>query len=178
MQNNINASEIDTIVSLILKSARTEAEVGRVLNIIKLFLEQYYFVETGEKTFEENVKRVKDVENVTETDLTLLRQIHQYKSSSFKQESFYKALDDLAKALYSLPRVTLHVPIRLDGVSRERIGAWVQTNISPTVLVSIRVNPLLVAGCGIGWNSQYMEFSMDEKIKNNKDQLFSLLPKL
>lgn len=178
MQNNTINNEIDTITSLILRYATSEADVARLLNVAKIFLEQYYFVESGEKTFEAGIERTKELENVTETDLKLLQEIHQYQSSSLSQSTFYQALDDLGKALYSLPRVTLHVPVRLDGLSRERIGAWIQANISPRVLVSLRVDPLLVAGCGIGWNSKYLEFSLDQKIQNKKDFLFSLLPKL
>lgn len=174
----INNSNLATILSIILKYSPSEGEVSRNLNMIKLFLEQYYFVEGREKNFAGTLERVKDLENVTENDLKLLTEIFEEHSHYFTRETFYEALDGVAKQIYSLPKLVLQLPVRLDIENLQRIAEWVRTNVGQNVLLTIRVNPLLLVGCGIGWDSRYTEFSLDEKIQAKKAYLFSLLPKL
>jgi hypothetical protein len=173
-----NTSEINTILTLFLKYSPTEGELVRNLNLVKIFLEQYYFIEGHENSFEKTITRVRDLENVTETDLKLLTDIANHHLPFFTKESFYQALDSLGRTLYRLPRIVLQIPVRLDYSSLQKISQWIRSNVSANTLLHIQINPLLVAGCGISWNSMRSEFSVDEKINMKKDSLFSLLPKI
>lgn len=175
-QNNQN--ETDRVTSLFLAYSPTEAEVVRNLNLVKIFFEQYYFTEGKDNSFEEAVAQVRDLEDVTQTDQELMADIFKHHLPFFPKESFYQALDSLGQVLYKLPRVLLQIPVRLDYTSLQKISAWIRSSVAANALLNIKVNPLLVAGCGITWNSRHVEYSVDEKITMRKHSLFSLLPKI
>lgn len=177
-QPNTITGEIETIVNIFLKYTYTEAELVRGLNLIKTFLEQYYFTQVHEKSFEHALQQIQDDQNVTEIDIKLITDLYTDCRLFLTQESFYAVLDDVEKVLYSLPQLTLHLPTKLDRSSEDKIGLWVRTNISPRTILSIRINPLLVVGCGIAWNSKLTEFSFDQKAESARQSLFSLLPTL
>lgn len=177
-QNNSNSNEIYTTLSLFLKYNFTESQAVRSLRLLKIFFEQHYFLETMTKTFENSLEKLQQLENVTETDIKFITEAYQHHGSFFTKESFYGLLNDLGNMVYSLPRLVMNVPVRLDYDSTQKIALWLRSNLSDEILISLRVDPLLVAGCSLGWNNHFAEFSFDQRIKAKKQALFSLLPPL
>jgi hypothetical protein len=173
---NQPSDHIASLANFLLQYAYTEAQIVGYSAMLKRYLEEYYFTEMQEKKFEAIMEKVQQLENVTEIHRKLLMEFNTTYVSLFTQETMYTLLDAVKKHLFSLPRIVLHTPVSLDTESISRIGAWLRSNISPTIIVSTRINPLLVAGLGIGWNTRYTEFSFDEKMRSKKEQLYSLLP--
>lgn len=51
------------------------------------------------------------------------------------------------------------------------LGVWVRKNINPTLFVDVKLDPSLLAGCALVWNSIYRDYSLRKRIEDNKEEI-------
>lgn len=67
------------------------------------------------------------------------------------------------KEIAALPVMTIYTPSLLDRNDLQSVGEKVREDFGKDVLLDLRVNPDLLAGCAIVWEGKYLDFSLQSR---------------
>ncbi len=175
---NTNSEPIQTIAAFILKYAYTQGQIMSRIRLIKEYMEHKYFMDNSSATGSKIIDTLLPADLATEIDREFLQAFESEYISFFNPESLYTLTDGLKKEFLKYPRVMLHLPVTLDSDAIKVIGMWIREHIDNHAIIVPFMNPSIAAGCGIGWNNYYQEYSFRTKLEQVRPQLRSLLPPL
>lgn len=160
---------------LLLNVAYTTEDAHSVLELLKEFLESYFFSEhaltSREKILEAFIKDKK----VTKGGAAMLNSLPAAFWEAVTRENMYEKIDSFAKTFDSLPRIVLYVPKKLPYDEIKKVGQWMHSNVEKNLLMDIRVDAKAIGGCKLAWKGVYHDFSLRYFIKKHKRELVSMI---
>lgn len=160
---------------LLFHVAYTTEDAHTVLELIKEFLEFFFFSEHVEVSHSEIVKTFIKKKNVSDAEADMLKALPAQFWETITRENMYEQIDTFAKTFNSLPRIVLYVPTKLPYGEVKKVGQWMHLNVAKDLLMDIKVDPEAVGGCKLAWKGVYHDFSLRYFIKKHKRELVSMM---
>jgi hypothetical protein len=139
------------------------------------FMRKYY----GTKIFTEGSKVSLEEMFGTECEEHTLRSLKEWEKeftkSNIQPIVVYEALDTVQEEISGMPTVTMYVPVRFGPTDVERFGTWFRTNVQPSLLISLRVDPRSTGGCSLIWKHTYYDFSLHYYIQRHRDDVVKMV---
>ena len=84
-------------------------------------------------------------------------------------------IEALEKQVKSIQPLIIYLPFEIPEGEVVRIGMKIRTDLGKNLLLNFKVDPTLIAGCAIVWNSQLRDYSARARINQNKPQILSII---
>ena len=160
---------------LLFHVAYTTEDAHTVLELIKEFLEFFFFSEHVEVSHTEIVKTFIKKKNISDAEADMLKALPAQFWETITRENMYEQIDIFAKTFNSLPRIVLYVPTKLPYGEVKKVGQWMHLNVAKDLLMDIKVDPEAIGGCKLAWKGVYHDFSLRYFIKKHKRELVSMM---
>lgn len=92
----------------------------------------------------------------------------------FHNQDVYQLLSQLEQAVIAIPPLTIFIAFDLPEEEVTRLGIWLRQN-SSIQLFEIKLNPDLIAGCALSLKGVYKDYSLKDKIDQNKAAILESL---
>lgn len=154
------------ILNFILSSTFTTHKLQRRMNLLKNYINAKVY-NSAPLDFKKMSIDAEDIEWIQSFDEKLLGQI-----TTFNFGTVFQNLDAEIKKITPL---ILYIPVELPSYEIIRLGNYLRQSYGPKFLVDIKIDPTLIAGCALVWNGKYYDYSLRQKISQNKDIIVSKL---
>lgn len=176
METNINSQILDQI----LKTTYTKKQVIRRFRLIRDFLNLVFFdlkpgtdFKQALALFEQNLLNQKNSSESKE--LFFLENLGESFFKLFNPETFHLELEQLQKSVLSVKTVTLYLPFEIPDVEIDKLGMWFKKNLGNNILFEIIFDPGLIGGAALSFNGVFKDYSLKQKIAENKQDIEKLL---
>lgn len=137
-------------------------EIKRRLLVLKNFIyHQYFKSEFKEQDFDPK-------------DIVWLKTLGDDFFKSFTEVNSTTTLSKLEESLKKLPVLTIYVPFEMPDGEAQALGKWLNLNISPNLIIELRINPDLIGGAAFSFNGVYKDFSLMNTISKNKTKVLEI----
>ena len=160
---------------LLFHVAYTTEDAHTVLELLKEFLEYFFFSEHEAVSHSEILKTFIKEKSVTDTGADMLKALPDQFWETFTRGNMYEQIDTFAKTFNSLPRIVLYVPAKLPYGEVKKVGEWMHSNVTKDLLMDIKVDLRAIGGCKFAWKGVYYDFSLRYFIKKHKRELVSMM---
>ncbi len=150
---------MDQILSDILENTFTLTQLKTRLRVLKASLLKEFF--GGE------------LEQAPE-DLNWLSSLPKSFYLQFTKDNVYKLLEDLEKTIPTLPILTIYLTFEPNENALFQIGSFARKTYStPLLLLDIKLDPALIAGCSLVWKGRQRDFSLRAKLEEKKPEILN-----
>lgn len=84
----------------------------------------------------------------------------------------------LARAVKELPTLVLYAPVPLARGSVKTIGEWCRREISPRILLELKVDGRMTGGCAFAWEGVFYDFSLSYFIEKHAQAYRALVERV
>lgn len=95
--------------------------------------------------------------------------------SSFTKENMYDRLKEIEDLGQSLPRLFLTVALELPEEKVAELGRWARENIAKNLLLDLKQDHSLLAGCVFTWQDREHNYSLRQALTNSQDLIANAL---
>ncbi len=159
------------LLQTILKDAYTKNDALRRLRILREYLEYVFFSTTKETTLQEYLKK----QPLSQSDRQTMTAWNKSVYSFISQDNLYQVINTISSEIQKIPTTTLYLAAKLSEEETEKLGAWFRKNISPCLLLDIRLDEDKVVGFSIAKKGILMDYSLHYFIQKNKQAILNLV---
>lgn len=152
------------LLDKILASTYTTNDVYRRLRALKQFLLNQLFASA-----------IQSFSATNETDSAWLSSLGPEFYSQFNQNNIYQVLAGLEEAVKNTQPLVIYLPFEIPEGEVVRVGMKIRQDMGKTLLLNFKVDPSLIAGCAIVWNSQLKDYSARAKIVQNREAILGII---
>ncbi|OGE27009.1 hypothetical protein A3H85_01245 [Candidatus Daviesbacteria bacterium RIFCSPLOWO2_02_FULL_40_8] len=156
--------QIAPLLDKILTSTYTTNDVYRRIRALKQFLLNQLFASA-----------IQSFTSSSESDSAWLSSLGTEFYAQFNQQNIYQMIEALEKQVKSIQPLIIYLPFEIPEGEVVRIGMKIRTDLGKNLLLNFKVDPTLIAGCAIVWNSQLRDYSARARINQNKPQILSII---
>lgn len=154
---------MNDLLNIILNDTFTQTGLKHNLLILRAFLSQKIFGSRAQ--FAPN-------------DLNWLNALPENFYQQFNSQNTYQLLEELTREAQKITPLVLYLAFEADEGTAAQICSFArQTFQKPVLLLDIKVNPLLIAGCSLSWRGIYKDYSLKSKIDARKDEILQSFKK-
>jgi F0F1-type ATP synthase delta subunit len=173
---------VDNLILPIITTSITKNQAIRRLRVIKDFTNYLLFDANNSQDFNKVVqnysqdrlrKHLTDAHSAE--DLNFIQSLGIQYFSTFTKVSLNEVFGDISKILDQCKIVTIYIPFELPEQELQKIGGWFKENMGNSVLIELSYDPNLIGGCAMSYQGVYKDFSLSEKIHQNKVQILQSL---
>ncbi|MDP3983167.1 MAG: hypothetical protein Q8Q65_03770 [bacterium] len=95
--------------------------------------------------------------------------------ADFTKEDLYTKIKEYTKKIKELPELTLLLPFIPDEPNLAMLTNWLRKEINPSLLVNIKLDTQLGAGCAFIIDGVYHDYSISNELKQVNDKIQALL---
>ncbi len=106
-------------------------------------------------------------------DLNWLSSLPQSLHQQFTKDNVYKIFEDIEKAIPTLPILTIYLAFEPNENSISQIAAFARKVPFPTLLLDIKLDPNLLAGCAFVWKGVFRDYSLRAKLEEKKPEIIN-----
>lgn len=159
-------------LAVILKDTFSTSGLRHRLRILKEYLLQKYF---GEKTSQDSQETINS--SLLPEDEAWLKSLPESFLKQFNKDNVYAGLDELEKSSQDVPVLTLYLTFEPDESTLAQIGSKVRNLFGPNILLDIKLDLSLVAGCALGWKGVMRDYSLKSQIEAKKGEISAAFKK-
>lgn len=169
------------IAQSFLEKVYTKSQAIKGIRAIKDFLNFRSFNSPQTGSFEQALKSFQTYYSDKLSNFELSQKVN---TISLLGEDFFKQFDatDLSTQLSALEKsleqaklVTMHVPFEMPFDEAEKIGVWFKANLGKDALFDLILDPALIGGCTLSYKGVEKDYSIRQRIKNNKSKIIDTL---
>lgn len=158
-------------LAFILKDTYSTSMLKHRLRILKDYLLQNYFGEQGPKDKE-------DFSNsLSPEDETWLKALPESFLKQFNKDNVYKRFEELEKSMQSIPVLTVYLSFEPQESVLSQIGSAARNLFGPDILIEVKLDLSLIAGCALGWKGVMRDYSLKSKIEAKKGEILESFKK-
>lgn len=146
---------MNPILNIILKNTYTVFQFKRRLKLLQSYYQQKFF-------------QAATVEILPAQDTEWFNSLPKSFADSFNKNNLSENLTNLINKINTMPVVTLYLPFEANEETLDQIGIKVRSFFGPTLLLDIKYNPVLIAGCALSWKGIYKDYSLRSRIDEKK----------
>ena len=146
---------MNDLLTIILKDTYTLPQFKKRLKILEAYFQQKFFhaVQNADITPE-------DTEWFNSLPKSFLGKIN--------KDNFSENLNSLTDKINTMPILVIYLAFEADDQLLDQIGAKARSNFGPNLLLDIKYNSTLIAGCALSWKGIYKDYSLHEKIEERR----------
>lgn len=154
----------EDILSIILKDTYTLANLKHRINVLKSYLLENLYGAEQKKEFEAK-------------DLVWLKSLPSPFYQNFNKDNVSSLFSELEKKVTELKTLTLYLTFEADNSSLAEIGTYARKNFGNSLILDIKYDPHLIAGCALVWKGIYRDYSLRSKIEEKKSMILDSFKK-
>lgn len=176
-----------------LSKTFTKTQALRRIRVVKDFLNNTLFAQNSQPDFNSQLEQFKkgffaglekdklaSPENLRKyriktQDIEFIAQLGESFFKLFTAVNIDNQVKILAKSIESSQTYLIYIPVELPDEEQDRLGKWFKENVSKECLVEFNYDPDLIGGCAISSNGVYKNYSISQKIHDNKDSIIQAL---
>lgn len=89
----------------------------------------------------------------------------------FNKDNFYQVFEALGKQIQQLPILTMYLTFEPDEITSSQIGSFARKTFGPNLLLDIKLNPALIAGCSLVWKGRLRDYSLKARLDEKKKEI-------
>jgi len=113
----------------------------------------------------------KDPSYLTDRTAAWLDSLDQTIYKQFDRNNAYKIFEETEKELKAIPSLIIYLPFELPDDEVNHLGKYLRQDYGKNFLIDILIDPELVAGAAFVWKGDYKDYSLRQKIDENKSQI-------
>lgn len=90
--------------------------------------------------------------------------------ADFTKENLYSKIKEYTKKIKELPELTLFLPFTPDEPNLAMLANWLRKEVNPSLLVNIKIDAHLGAGCAFLINGVYYDYSINNELKKYEEK--------
>ncbi len=174
------------ISTLFLSKVYTKPQSYRGIRVIKDFV-NFIFYELGQDVKDEKfdlsvtlsefeIKSLKRISNqYISEELKILRSFNKDFFSLFDKNNLNQNLKELENHINATKTIIIYVPFDMPDSELERLGVWVKKNLGSQTIFELSFDPSLIGGCALSYNGIFKDYSLRQKIKDNREKITQML---
>lgn len=141
----------EDFLNILLKENYTLSQLKSRLKIIKSQLSKKFF--GGEEG-----------EVLTSKDSAWFNSLPKEAIGKFNKDNLSQLLTDLANKINNLEILTIYLSFEADDDVLDQIGQKARETVGKILVLDIKYNPSLIAGCALSWKGIYKDYSLHSRI--------------
>ncbi len=105
-----------------------------------------------------------------QTDLEWLQSLGEC-TGQFNRENLNDWIIKLQKQAETLERLTTYFAVDLPEENVRQVAKFIRENFKQGLLVDVKIDPSLIAGCALVYKGVYKDYSLKKTIENQKTQV-------
>jgi len=93
--------------------------------------------------------------------------------SMITPQNIYATFETLEKDIKTIEPLILYLPYELPDEEISQIGTKLRADYGNKFLIEVNIDPNLIAGCALSFKGIYKDYSIKQKIADNKQQILS-----
>lgn len=93
----------------------------------------------------------------------------------FNRDNVYQLFDSLEEEIKKIKSLVIYLPSIMPEEGTVAIGKHLRKTYGTRFLMEIKVDPSLLAGCGLVWNGIYKDYSIRQKIDGNRTKILEMI---
>lgn len=94
---------------------------------------------------------------------------------NFNRDNVYQTFDELEKEIKSIKPLTIFLPFEMSEEALIKIGKYLRSSFGSNFLFEVKIDPELIAGTALVWNGIYKDYSVRQKIVENRGKILAML---
>jgi F0F1-type ATP synthase delta subunit len=169
---------IDPIIYL---SITTNQAIRRI-RVVKAFVNFILFENKDQKDFDRSLvefaqdrEKRKLADSHLQEDILFIRSLGIQYFSQFTAKNIGDIFSEVDKRVDEGKIITLYIPFNIPEDELAKLGGWFKSNLGNTTLLDISYDPNIIGGCAISYKGVYKDYSLREKINQNKNRILESL---
>ncbi len=162
----------DELRDTLINSSFTMADVQRRTRFLQGFLESQFFATNGT-----DLKSFLQAHDATQTDVEVMLGWGATFYQAFTRSNLYELIKAITESIRSLPSMVLYLPYTPDDAGRAFVGATLRKIVGSPVILDIRYDPSLGAGCSFSTGGMYKDYSLRTMLANKRDVIHQIVTK-
>lgn len=146
---------MDNLLDILLKDTYTLSQLKHKLKIIKSQLSQKFFGGGA-------------LEPLTPKDSTWFSALPENFLGEFNKDNLSLILTYFSNQINKMETLTIYLSFDAGGDILDQIGIKTRTTFGKIMLLDVKYNPALIAGCAISWKGIYKDYSLHSRIGERK----------
>ena len=154
---------MENILNTILENTYTKLSLKHRVLILKSFLVSKLFTSTP-PTF-------------SQPDLDWLNSLPSSFYQNFNKDNVYAVFTQLESEVEKTSPLTLYLPFETNDQVNNTIGEFARKNFSTKLILDIKSDYNLIAGCAISWKGVLKDYSLKSRIDEKKGEILNSFKK-
>lgn len=151
---------MNDILNTILQNTYTQTQLKHRVRLLKSYIEKTLFTTDG------------NLKDASLADINWLRSLPDAFYKNFNRENIYQKFSEIEPEIEKLSALTLYLSFEPNDEAISYIGELVRkTFANAGLLIDIKIDPLLIAGCALSFKGVYKDYSLRAKIEEKKAQI-------
>ncbi len=167
----------DTIPAAVLKNTFSLGDFFRRVDIMQRFFEHFFFEATSLEGDRAQLLRTyyRDGDPETLTHANAVAAWGTDVLDTYTASNLYERVSEFKQTIRACPTLILYVPAHLSRIQIERISTWCRTNIKPTLILDLHIDPRVVGGCAFAYDNVYHDVSLTYFLKKQRAEILKLV---
>lgn len=152
---------MENILDIILNNTFTHTQLAHRVSLLKSHLSNQLF--GGLEKIE-----------LAQEDAQYLNSLPKDFFQKFTKENITKTFEEIDEALKKIQPLTIYIPFELPLESLNKLSAWLKNKFGRQLVLDIRLDPGLIAGCALVWNGVYKDYSLKSRLAENKEKILEI----
>lgn len=165
----------DHLFTALTKVFYTIQDIYLATGLLKEFFDSYLFKnerkENCRAALKKFLKEHGEFEHIVRGLLSLSDDFYE----AFDSETAASIFDSLEKKAEECDQIILYIPTLLPSEETKKIGEWMRTNVTKTVLLDLKVDRFSTGGCAFVWNGVYYDFSLRYFLKKKEKEIAQMI---
>lgn len=154
---------ISLLYKTLLQNTYTLQHLKHRLKILKIYFSQVFFKASQE--------------SLNEGDNLWVNSLPKDFIVSFSKDNCLNRLGELENEINQLQTLILYLPFEVTAEALEKIGQKARILFNPSLVLDIKYNPSLLAGCALVWKGIYKDYSLKAMIEARKMEILESFKK-
>jgi len=94
---------------------------------------------------------------------------------NFTKDNAYQIFDELEREIRTIKPLVVCIPFELPEEGITELGQYLRKIFGKNFMAEIKIDPSLIAGTALVWNGVYKDYSIRNKISDNRDQILHII---
>lgn len=148
------------VLNIILQNTYTLPQLHHKLRILKSHLMSSFFASENPQTVEA-------------TDTIWLNSLPSNVYQIFTKDNLVNVFKEIENNIIKLPNLTIFLPFSWDDLVVQELGSFVRKQFGSLLILEVKYDPKLIAGCALVWKGIYKDYSLKAKIEEKKDEILA-----
>lgn len=154
---------MNPILNAILSSTYTLSTLKHRVRILQAYLSNQVFT-SPQLPLELN-----------QSDLAWLKSLGSSFYQQFNKDNVTKIMTEVEQTVLKINPLTIYLPALVDESLEEQIGQKARSLFKPDLMLELKTDPGLIAGCSLIWNGIYHDYSLKAQINQRKTEILNII---